>query len=209
MRDAFPLGAGGKAAAAPSSQVGFLDFLQYLLRSHPGKGLGKRGIAADGQVVVDALRIDTAVGAEDDALLVLVEGDLRFVDDLFVGGRVGIEQTLDDLLLLYGLGDDLGNILRLYLEIADLLRADDDDRTPLAEPVAAGLPDIDRVTQSLVFRSLLQVLAATSRLPEAWQADPEQRVMQGLFGSLFERISFLNSSNSAGEFIRDIMFPYS
>src|SRR3970040_1198806 len=45
-------------------------------------------------------------------------------------------------------------------------------------------------------------LAATFPLPEAWQADPEQRAMHGLFGSLFEMIAFLNSSNSAGEFIR-------
>ena len=51
--------------------------------------------------------------------------------------------------------------------------------------------------------------AATSTLPEALQADPEQRVMQGLFGSLCERISFRKSSNSAGEFIRAIVFPYS
>ena len=29
-------------------------------------------------------------------------------------------------------------------------------------------------------------LAATSALPEAWQADPEQSVTQGLFGSLFD-----------------------
>src|SRR3990172_9760917 len=48
-------------------------------------------------------------------------------------------------------------------------------------------------------------LAATFPLPEAWQADPEQSVMQGLFGSLFDRISFLNSSNSAGELIRGIL----
>jgi hypothetical protein len=51
------------------------------------------------------------------------------------------------------------------------------------------------------------ILAATSLLPEAWQADPEQRVIHGLFGSLFDRIPFLNSSNSADEFIRDIILP--
>ena len=50
-------------------------------------------------------------------------------------------------------------------------------------------------------------LAATSLLPEAWQADPEQSVIQGLFGSLFDRIPFLSSSNSAGEFIVGILFP--
>jgi hypothetical protein len=51
--------------------------------------------------------------------------------------------------------------------------------------------------------------AATSVLPEALQADPEQSVMQGFFGSLFDRIFFLNVSNSAGEFISDIILSYS
>jgi hypothetical protein len=51
--------------------------------------------------------------------------------------------------------------------------------------------------------------AATSILPEALQADPEQRVIQGLFGSLFDKSFFLNSSNSAGEFISDIVLSYS
>ena len=83
----FPLGSRGKAAASPASQVGFLDFLQYLFRAHPGKGLGEGGITADGQIVVDALRIDFTVGTEDNPLLVLVEGDLRFMDDLFIAWR--------------------------------------------------------------------------------------------------------------------------
>jgi hypothetical protein len=51
--------------------------------------------------------------------------------------------------------------------------------------------------------------AATSVLPEALQADPEQSVIQGFFGSLFDRIFFLNFSNSAGEFISDIILSYS
>jgi hypothetical protein len=51
--------------------------------------------------------------------------------------------------------------------------------------------------------------AATSTLPEALQADPEQSVMQGFFGSLFERMSFLSVSNSAGEFSLDIVLSYS
>jgi hypothetical protein len=50
-------------------------------------------------------------------------------------------------------------------------------------------------------------LAATSRLPEAWQADPEQSVMQGFWGSLLARRPFPNFSNSDGEFIRDIILP--
>ena len=100
---AFPLGPRGEAAAAPAAQVGLLDFLEHLFGAHPGEGLGEGGVAADGEIVVDALGIDAPVGAEDDPLLVLVEGDVVLVDDLLVGRGVGVEQTLDDLLLLDGL----------------------------------------------------------------------------------------------------------
>jgi hypothetical protein len=50
---------------------------------------------------------------------------------------------------------------------------------------------------------------ATSALPEALQADPEQRVIQGFFGSLIDRMSLLSFSNSAGEFNLDIILSYS
>jgi hypothetical protein len=53
------------------------------------------------------------------------------------------------------------------------------------------------------------MLAATSALPVAWQADPEQSVMQGFLGSLCEMISCLSASSSDGEFILGIIFPYS
>ena len=82
-----------------------------------------------------------------------------------------------------------GTSFGLYLEIAYLLRVNDDDGTPLAKAVAAGPPDVHIVAQALFFDLFLKA-AATSLLPEALHADPEQRVMQGLFGSLFERMSF-------------------
>jgi hypothetical protein len=53
------------------------------------------------------------------------------------------------------------------------------------------------------------MLAATSPLPVAWQADPEHRVIQGFFGSLLDQMPFLTFSNSDGEFIRVIILPYS
>ena len=142
-------------------------------------------------------------------LLILVEGNFRFMDYLFVGGGVGIEQTLYDLLLLHGLGDNFGNVLRLYLEIADFLRVNDDNgalsQKPWQPVFLMSTSSLQALFFDLLFKSWQRLLA----LPEAWQADPEQSVMQGLFGSLFERMSFLNSSNSAGEFIRGIIFPYS
>ena len=142
MRDPSHFLPGRKAAAAPPSQVGFLDFLQHLIGGHPGKGLGQGGIPANGQIVIDILGIHAAVGTEDQALLVLVEGDILFMDNLFLGVRVGIEQTLDDLLLLDGLGNNLRNILRLYLEITDFLRVNHDDGAPLTKTVTAGLAKV-------------------------------------------------------------------
>ncbi len=63
------------------------------------------------------------------------------MDYLFVGGRVGVEQTLYDLLPLDSLGDNFRNILRLYLEIAYFLRANNDNGAPLTKAVATGPPE--------------------------------------------------------------------
>ena len=56
------------------------------------------------------------------------------MNDLFLGVGVGIEQALYDLLLLDRLGDNLGNILRLYLEITNFLRVNNDNGAPLTNP---------------------------------------------------------------------------
>jgi hypothetical protein len=146
----FPLPSSGEASASSSSQVRFLDFLQYLLGSHPGKGLGQRGVPADCQIIIDALRIDQTVGSENKPLLVLVEGDIRFVDDLLMCFRIGIEQTVYDLLLPDRLRHDLRIILRLYPEIANIIRVNNDDGTLFTEAVATRSPDVHFITQAAV-----------------------------------------------------------
>jgi hypothetical protein len=59
---------------------------------------------------------------------------------LFFGSGIDVKQTLDNLLLLYGFGDNLRSVFRLDLEIASFLRTDNDDRTSLTKTVAAGPP---------------------------------------------------------------------
>ncbi len=76
------------------------------------------------------------------------------MNDLFIGVGVGIEQTLYDLLLPYGPGDNFRNILRLYLEITDFLRVNNDNRTPLTKTMATGLPDVHLGTEALFFNLL-------------------------------------------------------
>ena len=55
------------------------------------KSFHQSGITAHGEIVIDALRIDTPVGAENKPLLFFVEGDFRFINDLLLGAGIGIE----------------------------------------------------------------------------------------------------------------------
>jgi hypothetical protein len=76
------------------------------------------------------------------------------MNDLFLGVGVGVEQTLYDLLLSYGPGDNFRNIFRLYLKITDFLRMNNDNRTPLTKSMAAGLSDVYLGTEALFFNLL-------------------------------------------------------
>ncbi len=154
---AFPLDACREAAAPTAAEVGLLDLLEHVVGAHRAQGLGQGRVSAYGQVVVDVLRVNADVRAEDDAPLVLVEGDLRLVDDLFLGDRVGVDQAVYDLLAHYRLGDDLGYVLRLDLEVAYLVGPDDDDGASLAEAVAACLPYIDRGRKALLLHLFFEL----------------------------------------------------
>ncbi len=55
------------------------------------KSLHQSGVTAHRQIVIDAFGVDAAVGAENEPLLLLVEGDFGFADDFFVGGGVGVK----------------------------------------------------------------------------------------------------------------------
>src|SRR3990167_2275204 len=85
------------------------------------------------------------------SFLMFVERDVGLTSSLYVVGRVGIEQAIDDLFLLYGLRDDFRNVLWRHLQVAGLLRIDDDDGAALAESRAAGALDAHIALKPLFF----------------------------------------------------------
>ena len=123
-----------------------------------GEGLPQGAVAADGEVVLQALRIDLAVQAEDQAGLLLVEGDVILVDDLLARGGIDVEQPVDDLPLQDGLVDDLACVREPDPLVEDLLRGDDDHRAPLAEAMAAGGPEVDLVGEVPLGQFLAEVV---------------------------------------------------
>ncbi len=115
------------------------DRFDDLLRSHFEKRFAQGLISSYGNIVVNAGGIDLAVAAEYDSFLALIEGDIPFTDDLFPAGRIQrVEEPVDHISLEDCFGNDLGNILSLYVDIADHLRPDYNQRSPLAKTMASG-----------------------------------------------------------------------
>ena len=79
----IPLPAGGKPAAAAAAQVGGDHLVHHRLGRHAAEHLGQGAVAADGQVVLDAGRVDQAVHAEDQAHLLFVKRHVVLVGDTF------------------------------------------------------------------------------------------------------------------------------
>ena len=76
--------------------------------------------------------------------------------DLLFGLGINVEETLHDLVVHDGLRDDLRDILGLDLEVGYLIRMDDDDRPSFTVAVAAGLPDVYLLFDTLFFDLCLQ-----------------------------------------------------
>ena len=140
----IPLPARRESAAAPAPEVGLDHLLDDLLGLHR-QGLPQRAVAVDGQVVFEFLRIDLEVQAEDQAGLLLVEGNFLLVDDFLARGGVHIEEPVDHLPLQQGLVDNLGRVAQPDALVEDVFRADDDHRAPFAEAVTSAGPKVDFV----------------------------------------------------------------
>ena len=147
----FPFNAGRKTAATASAQARFLDFPDHRVRRHLEQRLGQRRIAAQRQIVVDALGINLDVVADDVPFLMLVERNVGLAYGLHILDGIEIDQTLDNLLFLDGLRDDLRHLFRRHPQIAGLVRIHDDDRPALAETGTAGALDLDLARQSFIF----------------------------------------------------------
>ena len=83
--------------ATTTAQTRSEDLLDDRRGSHGGEGRARGRVAAPGEVLVEALRIDDAHVAQSDARLLLVEGDIVGAGDAFAGGGIDVQQLLDDL----------------------------------------------------------------------------------------------------------------
>ncbi len=132
-----PLAPRGEAAAAAAAQAGNLHFADDLLGLHGEEGLGQGGIAAHGDVVLDAGRVDAPVVLQHDALLHGVEGDFAGRAGLDPGARVFVQQALHHPAAQHGLAVDLLHVRLLHPLVEDVARLDHHDGAALAQAVAA------------------------------------------------------------------------
>ena len=153
----FPLHAGREARAAAAAKAGLQDLLDDILGLHLEEHLLDRLVAVARNVVIDLLGVDHAAVAEDDAVLLLVERDVRLGDQLLRLLRV-IAETLHDAALDEVLRDDLLDVRILDLHVERALRKDLDDRTLLAEAKAAGRHDLHGLVEILLSELLLEFL---------------------------------------------------
>ncbi len=144
-----PLLPGRVPAAAPAAQAGGRDLLDHRFGRHGGQYFGQSRVTAHRYVVFDARRRQTAVVAQQAALLRRVEGDLALQFHHFPRHRVGIQKLGDDLAGRQGPGDDAGHVFRAEMAVEDTRGVDDCQRALLAEPVAAGEAQLHLVAEPL------------------------------------------------------------
>ena len=144
----FPLRAGRKAAAAASAQIGLLHLVEHLVRRHAGQGLDQCRVAADGQVVLDAQRVDADVVAGQEPHLVLVVGYLVHVHGFGTGQRIVVDALLEHF-VSQRRGDDAAHVFGRHFEVADVSQAGHDVRTLFAIAMAAGHAQVDLGLQTL------------------------------------------------------------
>ncbi len=150
----IPLHSRRETRTAAPPQFCVLHFADDLLGRHLEERLDQSLVPVGGEVVFQAFRVDLSVGAEDEPFLVLIEGDIVFDGRFLAGVRIDVEQALHDPVSFYRLGNDLGDVFRLHLEVADPLRINDDDGPLLAETVTTGSPEDDIGCDPLFFEFL-------------------------------------------------------
>ena len=134
----LPLHSGREARAAAAAQARLQDLLHHLLRRHLEEHLLDGLVAVARDVVLDLLRVDDAAVAQHDAVLLLVERDVRL---------------RDELLRLLGV---VAQTLHQHVERA--LREDLHDRALLAEPEAARHDHLHLVLEAGRLKFLLERL---------------------------------------------------
>ena len=136
LSGAVPFLSGGETAAASAAQTGIDDGLADLSVGHVEQSLFEGSVAVSGDVFFDALRIVSAAVLQHHSVLLFIERNV-FLSGIGHAVHV-IDQAVDDLALQNGLLDDLVNVFGLYVAIQDACRLDVQQRSHLAEAVAAA-----------------------------------------------------------------------
>ena len=132
-----PLASGREPRAAPAAKARGGDLGDDRFRRHLPERLGRGGVAVVGDVIFDPLRVDPAAVAEDDQPLMFEELDVLQEGDRFPLLRRHIHQALDRPALDQVLLDEVRNVRRLEPLVEDAVGLDEEDRSSLAESVAA------------------------------------------------------------------------
>ena len=151
----------------PESRSSAKTRLRIALLQHLGQAL----VAAQGNVVLDLLRIDLAAFAQHDLRLATEEIDVRHVGHVTaIGPTVG--QSVDDLALAQMVAHDGRAIVGTHVLVEDV--AHDHHRAARTRTQAADLTNVGLALQSLDFRSAAASACSTRRAPEAMQLAPMQ-----------------------------------
>ena len=160
----LPLHPGREAGATATAEAGVLELRDDVVRTQLRKRLGEGLVSLSGNVLVNALRIDEAAVAKDNAELLLVEAHVLDPGVLLVLVLL-VEETLNGTTLDALLGNDLFRVLRLHLNVERLLREDLHDRPLFAEAEAAGSNNLhsplEFVRLDFTYQILVDVLGVT------------------------------------------------
>ena len=134
----FPFSAGRKACTSPSSDVGFFNLFENFNTGHLSESFAKSGITVESQIIINISGINFDIITQDCSLLAFIECDIRLFNCFFTCGRVFKKQTVNHLVLFYGLGNNLLYILCLHLDIADFFRINNNNWALFTKSRASG-----------------------------------------------------------------------
>ncbi len=140
-----PFPAGRETPAAASAQAGFGDHRAEGLGGHLAERAVGGLISAEGDVFANVFRIDQAAVLENAAGLPGVERDVADAAVASAGGRIGIEQALDQAPVTQGLLDEGGSVFGFNPAIKDVVRLDGDQGPHLAKALAPTAREMNGV----------------------------------------------------------------
>ncbi len=153
----LPFCSGWKSSSSPAPQTRSFDGFYDLFSRHFGENLLKRLVAAHRDVVIDPGGIDFPVASKDNPLLKFVKRNVLFMDDLFLSDGVLIEKAVDHLSFENRFGENLRNICRRNVGVANHLWPDDHERASLTETMASAGSNLYFLSQMMI-RHLLSEL---------------------------------------------------